>query len=93
MGFVVVAVLAVAVAIFAMQNTTAVTVRFLVWSVEQVPLAALVLISLGAGLVMAGVPLSFRLWRVRSRLRSAEAAALRARETAAPPSPPPPPVR
>jgi uncharacterized integral membrane protein len=89
MAFVIVALLAVAVAVFAMQNTTVVTVRFLVWSAEQMPLAAVVLISLGAGLVMAGVPLSFRLWRVRSRLRTAEAAALRARESAAPPASPP----
>jgi len=81
MGYLFVALVAVVVAIFAMQNTTAVTVRFLAWQVEQVPVAAVVLLSLGAGVIIVGIPLWFRLWRARSRLRSAN--------SSPPPSEPP----
>jgi uncharacterized integral membrane protein len=63
-------VVAVAVAIFAMQNTAMVTVRFIVWQVPEVPLAAVVLASLAAGVVIVGVPLWFQLWRTRTRVRS-----------------------
>jgi uncharacterized integral membrane protein len=80
MGHLVVALVAVAVAIFAMQNTASVTVRFVVWQVGEVPLAAVVLLSLGAGLIIAGIPLWFQLWRARSRLRGVDS------------SPPPPPT-
>jgi uncharacterized integral membrane protein len=70
MGYLVVALVAVAVAIFAMQNTTSVTVRFVAWQIGEVPLAAVVLLSLGAGVIIAGVPLWFQLWRARNRLRT-----------------------
>lgn len=73
MGYLVVAVVAVAVAVFAMQNTTSVNVRFLVWELEQVPLAGVVLASLAAGVVIIGVPMWFRLWRLRGQLRRAGA--------------------
>lgn len=73
MGYLVVVVVAVAVAIFALQNTLSVSVRFLAWRLEQMPLAAVVLLSLAAGIVIAGVPMWFRLWRLRSRLKGLEA--------------------
>lgn len=74
MGYLIVTVVAVAVAVFAMQNTTPVDVRFIVWQLGQTPVAAVVLASLGAGLVIAGLPLWFQLWRARRRVRALETA-------------------
>jgi uncharacterized integral membrane protein len=65
MGYVIVAVVAVVVAIFTLQNTATVTVQFAIWRIEQVPVAAVVLLSLAAGGVMIGLPLIFQLWRAR----------------------------
>jgi uncharacterized integral membrane protein len=72
MGYVIVALVAVAVAVFAMQNTAPVEVSFLIWGLARVPVAALVLASLGAGIVIVGIPLWFQLWRVRRRARTLE---------------------
>jgi uncharacterized integral membrane protein len=72
MAYLIVAVVAVAVAVFTMQNTQAVTVTFLLWRVLEVPLAAVVLFSLAAGVVIVGVPLWLQRWRLRSRIRSLE---------------------
>jgi uncharacterized integral membrane protein len=83
MGYLVVAVVAVAVAIFAMQNTMPVTVSFLAWRFEEVPLAAVVLVSLAAGIVLIGVPLWFKVWRLRNRLHAVTAATAAAPEPAA----------
>lgn len=95
MGYIIVAVVAVAVAIFAMQNTTPVTVRFIAWQIEEVPVAAVVLASLGAGIVIVGIPLWFRVWRLRSRLRAQPAAQPSAVDVPPdrplPPDPPSPP--
>lgn len=73
LGYIVVAVLAASVAVFALQNLDPATVRFLFWRVEAVPLATLILASFGAGLLLAGVPLAIRLgvWRSRARAREA----------------------
>lgn len=64
---------AVAIAVFALQNADQVTVRFLAWKVEEVPLAAVILIS-GAlgGIVMTLVGFVQR-WRLRARIRQLEA--------------------
>ena len=70
LGYLVVAVLAVIITIFALQNTTETTVRFAIWRLDAVPIAGLVLGSLGAGLLIAGVPLWIRLGIWRSRARS-----------------------
>lgn len=67
-----VAALAVAVAVFAMQNPAPVTVRFLAWRAEQVSLAAVILLSVCTGIVMVGVPLWVQLRWERSRRRRAE---------------------
>jgi uncharacterized integral membrane protein len=71
LGYLVVAVVAVIVTVFALQNTDPATVRFVVWRLE-VPLAGLVLASLGAGLLIAGLPLAVKLSVWRSRARSHE---------------------
>lgn len=72
LGYVLVAVVAVLVTVFALQNPDPATVRFLVWRIETVPLAILVLAALGAGLLIAGLPLAIRLSVWRSRARSHE---------------------
>jgi len=73
MLYVTVAILAVAVAVFTVQNTRAVTVTLLVWRINEVPLAALILLALCAGIVVAGVPLWIQRWGLRRRLRVQEA--------------------
>ena len=72
MLYVIVAILAVAIAVFTMQNTEQVTVSLLVWKIPQVPLALVVLFSVGLGIVLVGVPLWFERWRLRNRLRTIE---------------------
>ena len=72
LGYIVVAVLAASVTLFALQNTAPATVRFLFWRLEAVPVAGLVLASLVAGLLIAGLPLAIRLGVWRSRARSLE---------------------
>jgi uncharacterized integral membrane protein len=97
MGYLVVAILAAAVAVFALQNSEPATVRFLIWTLEGLPLAAVALIALGLGLVVVGLPLWIRSWRWRSRALAAEARvatldkALAEREQALMRRPPPPP--
>ncbi len=69
-SYFVVAVLACAVAVFALQNPTPIDIRFLVWRLSNVPVAVLALVSLATGLVIAGVPLSIGRWRSRRRVRA-----------------------
>lgn len=80
-GYLVVAVLAALVAVFALQNGAPATVTFLAWHLEGVPLAGLILGSLAAGIIIAGVPLGIQRWRARSQVRRLEA---RVRELDAP---------
>ena len=72
LGYLVVALLAASVAVFALQNSAPTTVQFLVWTLDGLPLAAVALASLGTGLVVAGLPLWIRSWRWRSRARATE---------------------
>jgi uncharacterized integral membrane protein len=71
-GYAIVAILAAAVAVFALQNSNPTSIRFAVWSLDGVPLAGLVLVSLVAGIIVAGVPLWIQRWRLRSRVRALE---------------------
>jgi uncharacterized integral membrane protein len=73
LGYLVVSVLAAAVAVFALQNSAQTSVRFLIWTLEGLPLAAVALASLGVGLIVAGLPLWISNWRCRSQARVAEA--------------------
>ena len=68
-GYLVVAILAAAIATFALQNSEAVTIHFLFWSFRPLPIAGVTLAALAVGLIVAGVPLALarRRWRVRSR--------------------------
>jgi uncharacterized integral membrane protein len=78
LGYLVVAVLAVTITVFALQNTTQTAIRFAFWRLDGVPIAGLVLGSLGAGLLIAGLPLWIRLgiWRSRARSLQTRLAAL-----------------
>jgi uncharacterized integral membrane protein len=71
-GYLVVALFAAAVTIFAIQNSAPTSVRFLVWAHEGMPVSALILLSLAAGLVVAGIPLGIQRWRLRARVRTLE---------------------
>ena len=95
LGYLVVAILAAAIAVFALQNGTPTDVRFLWWAVHALPVSALILVSLGVGLLVAGVPLLLQRWRLRSRVRTLEArvstleaAATERAQAALPPRPP-----
>jgi uncharacterized integral membrane protein len=70
LGYLVVAVLAVTITIFALQNTAQIAIRFALWRLDGVPIAGLVLGSLGAGLLLAGLPLWIKMGIWRSRARS-----------------------
>ena len=88
--YVVVAIVAAGVAVFALQNGEPTRVRFIAWTVEGFPLAGLILISLASGLVVAGVPLMIQRWRLRARLRAAERRVAELEATGARGTPPPP---
>jgi len=93
LGYLLVAVIAAAVAVFTLQNSGPTRVQFAVWSIDGVPLAAVVLLALAAGLVLAGIPLLLQRWRLRARVRALEArvAELERQREALEPSPAPPP--
>ena len=64
--------LSAAIAVFALQNNTPMSVRFLGWSLENVPLAVAILVPFAVGLLTAAIPLGYAKWRWRSRARSLE---------------------
>ena len=72
-GYLVVALLAAIVAVFALQNGAPATVRFLVWNLNGVPLAGLILGAFVAGVLIAGIPLGIQRWRARSRAHELDA--------------------
>ena len=73
LGYLIAAVLAAGVAVFALQNGAPTPVRFLAWNLEGVPLAGLILGALAAGLVIAGIPLGLQRWNARAQARRLEA--------------------
>jgi uncharacterized integral membrane protein len=81
-----VALVAVGVTIFALQNPAPARVRFLVWTLDAVPLAGVALFALAVGIALAGTPLLFTRLRDRARVRALEArvAELQARDPAPP---------
>ncbi|TMQ28372.1 MAG: LapA family protein [Candidatus Rokuibacteriota bacterium] len=81
-AYLLVALLAAAVAVFALQNGTPTTVHVFVWNLEGVPLAGLILGSFAAGLAIAGVPLGIQRWRARAQARRFEARAKELEATA-----------
>lgn len=89
-GYFIVAVVAASVAVFALQNAEPTRIRFLFWVIERVPVAALVLLSLAAGVIVAGVPLWLGRWRLRAHARALEARVAALERPAASPSVAPP---
>ena len=80
-----------AAAIFAIQNLAPVEVRFLVWRVEGMPVALVILLSAFIGVVFAGLSGFAQQWRLRSRLRQLEsqvAQLIAAQPTPSTPRPP-----
>src|SRR5262249_6334575 len=71
-GYLIVALVAAGVAVFALQNGEPTPVHFILWTVEGFPLAGLILLALACGIVLAGVPLLIQRWRLRGRLLAAE---------------------
>lgn len=69
-GYLVVAVVAGAVVVFAFQNGTQVSVRFFTWTMPAVSLAALTLLALASGVVAIGTPLWIQRWHLRRRVRA-----------------------
>ena len=79
-----------AAAIFAIQNLAPVEVRFLVWRVEGMPLALVILLSAFIGVVFASTSGFAQQWRLRFRLRQlekqvAQLTAAQAQHAASPP--------
>jgi uncharacterized integral membrane protein len=58
--------------LFAAQNIDPVVIRFLVWRVEGIPLALVILLSLLIGVIFASLSGAVRHWRLRSRVRQLE---------------------
>ncbi len=71
--YVLIALVAVAIAIFALQNADQVTVRFLAWQVERAPLAAVVLVAGAVGAILVSLVAFVQRWKLRSRVRQLEA--------------------
>lgn len=69
--YLIVALVASAITVFALQNTASTSVRFLFWSLE-LPLASVILGSVAAGIVLVGLPLWIGRWRLSSRARTLE---------------------
>lgn len=58
--------------LFAAQNIDPVVIRFLVWRIEGMPLALVILLSLLVGVIFASLSGAVRHWRLRSRIRQLE---------------------
>jgi uncharacterized integral membrane protein len=88
--YLLVAILAAALTVFALQNGAPTRVRFVVWDVDGVSLAAVILLSAAIGVVLVGPALWIERWRLRRRVRDLEArqAAPPPRVEAAPGNPP-----
>jgi lipopolysaccharide assembly protein A len=71
-GYLIVALITAAIVVFAFQNGTPVAVRFLAWSVPEVSVAAVILIALVSGLLIAAIPSWIQRWRLRGRVRHLE---------------------
>lgn len=89
--YLVVAILASIITVFALQNNAPTSVRFLLWKLEAVPLATLILVSVAAGVVLVGLPLVIDRWRLRARVRVLEARAASAEALLSPRTQPPEP--
>jgi uncharacterized integral membrane protein len=70
--YLLIVVFALAVAVFALQNAAPVRVSFLVWESKEAPLAAVILISVAAGVVLVSLIGFVQRWKLRTRIRRLE---------------------
>ena len=70
--YVLMALVGAAAAIFAVQNLDTVVIRFLVWRIDGMPVALVILLSAFIGIVFAALSGFAQQWRLRSRLRQLE---------------------
>lgn len=71
-AYVLVALVGGGIAAFALQNLDPVVVRFLVWRIEGIPLAMVILLSLVAGMLLVGVAGAVPHVKLRLRVRHLE---------------------
>ncbi len=64
--------MAIAIAVFALQNAEPVTVRFLGWRLEGAPLAAVILVSGAVGALLVSLVGLIQRWKLRSQIRQLE---------------------
>jgi uncharacterized integral membrane protein len=76
--------------LFAVQNIDPVVIRFLVWRVEGMPLAMVILLSLLIGVVFASLSSAVRVWKLRHRVRQLENQVAQLSAAQAPLTPPRP---
>ena len=94
------ALLGSAATIFALQNRSAVTITFVMWSIEGMPLALVILLSLLLGVVFASLSGLVKVLRMRYRIRQLESQVNQliaaqpspVAPSRLPPAPPPPPA-
>ena len=67
-----IAALAIAVAVFALQNADRVTVSFLAWKIEGAPLAGVILVSGAVGALLVSLVGSLQRWKLRAQIRQLE---------------------
>lgn len=70
--YLVIAAVAIAIAIFALQNADQVTIRFVAWRVERAPLAAVILLSGAVGAVLVSLIGLVQRWKLRGKIRQLE---------------------
>ena len=70
--YLLIAAIAVAIAIFALQNAEHVTIWFLAWKIERAPLAAVILVSGATGAIVVGLIGFVQRWKLRSKIRQLE---------------------
>ena len=71
-AYIVVGLLSATVAVFALQNNQPMSLRFINWTIDGVPLAGAILGALAVGLILAAVPLQVAQWRWKRRARALE---------------------
>jgi uncharacterized integral membrane protein len=76
--------------LFAAQNIDPVVIRFLVWRIEGMPLALVILLSLLVGVIFASLSGAVRHWRLRSRIRQLENQVAQLNAARSPQDPAPP---
>jgi uncharacterized integral membrane protein len=79
-SYVLVAVLVSALTVFVLQNNAPTSLRFLAWTLKEIPLSVAILASMGVGIAVAGSPLLIARWRLRARTRALEARVLQLEE-------------